>query len=241
MTLSQAIALDLGILLTIVALSAWTDHWEIVTVYFLLQFARLLLRLDWREDILGAYRRLRPFHIGLAGLAAAGAMGAALALSWLAERWPLIGWSWLWLFDVPGQNLIASGLNGPPLVAAAYALAMLAVMPRIVLAEEWIFRRGTTGLRDAILRSIAFGLVHALVGVPVAVASLVLPWMGGLLSWEYLRTYRRRRQDLWPWDVEAPALVDDQASRDAVRASSLIHLAFNTWIVLTVLILLLFP
>lgn len=239
LSLPQALALDLGLLLIVVAVSAWTGSWTIVTVYFLFQFARVMLRLDWRADVLAPYLSLRPYHVLLAGAVAAVGVLAAFGLAELAERWPLTAWSWLWLFDVPGQNLVASGLTGPPYIALAYAVALMIVMPRIVLAEEWLFRRGTKGVGNAIFRSFVFGIVHMAVGVPLSVAVLVLPVVGMVLSWEYLRAFQQRLRQAWPLDFPPPPAVVQDAEHHAIRASGLIHLAFNTWVIALVLALML--
>lgn len=242
MTLPQAVALDLALLLAAVGAAAWTGHWEIVTLFFLVQFVRLMLRLDWRTEVLRPYASIRARQLLIAGTLAATGIAASFGLAALAEAWPFIGWSWLWLFDAPGQNLIAAGLTGPPIIAVAYALALLVVMPRIVFAEEWLFRRGTRGFADAVGRSLLFGAVHLIVGVPLSVALLVLPVVGGVLSWEYLRQRASRVRELWPVaGAPPPQIVQDDAASRAVRASSLIHLTFNTIIILAVLILLYLP
>src|SRR3989442_10157980 len=63
---------------------------------------------------------------------------------------------------------------------------------RLAGAEEWLSRGGTETWSGAptARRSVLFGLVHSLVGIPIGVA-LALSVGGFYFTWAYLRVWRR--------------------------------------------------
>lgn len=65
-------------------------------------------------------------------------------------------------------------------------LVLLTGLPRWAMLEEEIFRVGTITWQDAILRSLAFGFVHMLVGVPF-VAALGLSGVGTFFTLLYFQ------------------------------------------------------
>jgi len=65
-------------------------------------------------------------------------------------------------------------------------LVLLTGLPRWAMLEEEIFRVGTLTWQDAILRSLAFGFVHMLVGVPF-VAALGLSGVGMFFTLLYFQ------------------------------------------------------
>ena len=65
-------------------------------------------------------------------------------------------------------------------------LVLLTGLPRWAMVEEEIFRLGTVDWSDAILRSLAFGFVHMLVGVPF-VAALGLSGVGMFFTLLYFQ------------------------------------------------------
>ncbi|GEM_PF-5940654 len=93
----------------------------------------------------------------------------------LALQNPVLNWGW-WAVvatqagqDGAGGNILTAPLSYPILAIPFLALLAL-VLPRLAEMEEQTFRRGTRSWKDGIWRSLAFGLVHMLVGVPLAVA-----------------------------------------------------------------------
>lgn len=126
------------------------------------------------------------------------ALGLGLMVLWP----PVMGWTWLRLIAMPadgpvqGQNLNLAAVRFPWFGLAFLALLALN-MPRLVRREEEIFRRGTRDWRDAIPRSLKFGLIHCVVGVPLgfglalAVPGLVFTaayFRGGIRASAYLHT-----------------------------------------------------
>ncbi len=94
----------------------------------------------------------------------------------------IFGWSWLlWVgnllgvSDVRAVNLSLVGTD-IPVLGIGICILLLIQLPALALLEERFCRKGTKGWRDGLLRSIAFGLVHCLVGVPLAVGiALIIP------------------------------------------------------------------
>ena len=97
-----------------------------------------------------------------------------------------------------------------------------APVPRLFQAvghrcQFWIAAHQHAGRRT--LRCLQFGLVHAVVGIPIGVA-LALSVGGAYFMWAYLRGYRRA--DTWPREA-------------ALLESTRAHLAYNGVIVVLVL------
>jgi hypothetical protein len=55
-------------------------------------------------------------------------------------------------------------------IGVIVSLLMMTALPYLAYFEELLFRQGTVNWRDGILRSIAFGFSHMLVGVPLGPA-----------------------------------------------------------------------
>lgn len=102
---------------------------------------------------------------------------------------PLFRFSWLNLLVTPaddpeaGTNLMAAGVQ-IPWFALVFIPLLALNMPRLARREEEVFRRGTRSVGDAWLRSIRFGLVHMVVGVPLA-AAVALILSGWIFTWCY--------------------------------------------------------
>lgn len=185
-----------------------------------------VLRLDWRLEIVRPYRHLRLRHL-VVGLAA---LSAPVTVYWLTADMPVLNWS---LLTLVGQaetgNVASAGLQVGLWFALPYVLLLLACLPTLALVEEYWFRRGTRGWRDGLWRSLAFGLAHLLVGVPLGVALFGLSAVGLLFTAVYLRAARRPPG----LDDPPPAFVTTRfaaapAERRGMDASALQHLAYNT-------------
>jgi hypothetical protein len=77
------------------------------------------------------------------------------------------------------------------LVPIVFVTLLLIGLPLLVEGEEWVFRRGAEHRTRAAnaCRSVLFGLVHALIGIPIAVA-MALSVGGFYFTWAYLRAWR---------------------------------------------------
>lgn len=136
-----------------------------------------------------ARRSPKEWGIALACVALEVACVLALIVTVLSLGQPLLNWSWLLLLATPADgerpatNLMAAPASFP-WFGAVFLVLLLFNVPRLVRREEEIFRRGTRDWKDALPRSVKFGLVHMVVGVPVGVA-LVLIGSGLFFTWRY--------------------------------------------------------
>jgi hypothetical protein len=184
-----------------------------------------VLRLDWRQEIIRPYRHIRPRHL-LVGLAA---LCLPFGIYILTADIPVLNWSLLNLVgQEEGGNVAGAGLQVGVWFALPYVALLLACLPSLALVEEHWFRRGTRGWLDGAARSLLFGLVHMLVGVPLGVA-FGLGAVGLLFTAIYLRAARRPAALDEPpsafatWRLRAAT----EAERRGMDASALQHLAYN--------------
>lgn len=138
--------------------------------------------------------RLRHFLYALPVFAAV--IGAAIAL----VQVPGLDFGWWTAIGGQGNPVIGatSRTNGTPLewlVPALFVALLVPGLPLLVLREEEMFRLGaeTRSVWGRIRRGVEFGLVHALIGIPVGVA-MALSIGGWYLTWRYLVGYRRGGQ-----------------------------------------------
>jgi hypothetical protein len=109
---------------------------------------------------------------------------------------PLSQFSWLQLLaskenPEAGGNLMVSGAMQVPILGIPFFMLLLLNLPRLARYEEDAFRRGTKDWKDAILRSLKFGFMHCLVGVPLAYG-LGLSVGGMWFTWHYFKGGVRR-------------------------------------------------
>jgi hypothetical protein len=145
-----------------------------------------------RRHVVEIVRGLRPRHF-LGGVPTlAGVIAVALALFEI----PGLSWGWWTALGGEGNPVFGAapeGSVGPLETILPYIFGGLLVlgMPLLVEAEEWIFRRGAESRTPAgnLRRAALFGLVHAVVGIPIG-AALALSVGGVYLTWCYLRGWR---------------------------------------------------
>jgi hypothetical protein len=106
-------------------------------------------------------------------------------------------------------------------VPVVFIALLVPALPLFAYAEEQLFRRGAERWtrRRRVVKTVQFGLVHALIGVPIGVA-LALAVGGGYFLAVYLRAFRRR-----------------PSSAEATLESARAHTAYNGVIVIVVLVL----
>lgn len=100
-------------------------------------------------------------------------------------------------------------------VPVVFVLLLVPALPLLVEREELAFRLGaeTWSTPRRIVKAVLFGLVHAVIGIPIGVA-LALSIGGAAFTLAYLRAYR------------ATGL-----RRQAILESSRLHLAYNATII----------
>lgn len=103
----------------------------------------------------------------------------------------LLQWSWLSLLAGPkdkdvGTNLGVSAGASIPYFGVIFVLLLFLNLPGLARNEEEIYREGTKNWTDAIPRSLKFGIMHCLVGVPVA-AGIALALPGLWFTSEYFK------------------------------------------------------
>lgn len=198
----------------------------------------------WRErsslgEYLGLYLKIRPRQVLIAVPLILLSFGIIIGFyELLPSSEPALSWlktSWLNQVGEEGTNTIAIPFSYG-LFAPIWGLMLVAALPFLALIEERIFRRGTRTRADIARRSLIFGLVHCIVGVPLFVGLFVLPISGTVYSLEYLRALRAQgalklppnawREDDEAWEIE----------ERAVRASALVHLTYNLLVLAVVLV-----
>ncbi len=111
-----------------------------------------------------------------------------IALLW-SFGGPVMRWGWLTMLATPadgpdpGTNLMIAPTSIPWFGVAFFALLTIN-LPRLARREEEVFRRGTRNWAHGIQRSFKFGMIHMVVGVPVA-AGLALSFAGLFFTWRY--------------------------------------------------------
>jgi hypothetical protein len=201
---------------------------DLLTVAVLLWFGSRLfvsfqrsMRSDNRRFALTIVRGLRVRHFLPVPLVVALVVVVALGLTQL----PLLSFGW-WT-AIGGQGNPAFGVTdrtaGTPfevIVPLVFLVFLVPALPLLVLREEELFRLGAESWSPwkRIGKTLLFGLVHAVVGIPIGFA-LALSIGGAHFLLGYLRMHRR---------------TSDR--RAALLESTRLHLAYNTSIVVLVLV-----
>lgn len=164
-------------------------------------------------------RGLRPRHFAPVPFLLTAVIGA----SWLLLQVP--GLTFGWWTAIGGIGNPAFGMTeataGTPLfdlVPVLFVILLIPALPLLVEREEEIFRLGAEEWSPfkRVWRAVVFGLVHALVGIPIGVA-LALSIGGGWFTYSYLRGVRR-----------------GGTQRAGIDESTRMHLAYNSVIVVLV-------
>ena len=101
--------------------------------------------------------------------------------------------SWISLIssEVKSQNLITSpGLSGSIPIVCIFWVVFTLCLPYLAKIEEIGFRGDVTDIKSRIIKSIAFGLVHMIMGIQLYIA-IILIFVGYLFSCKYMVGFRR--------------------------------------------------
>lgn len=157
----------------------------------LVSVARVSIRT--RTRTIALLQGLRPRHF----LMALPVLVLVLVVATALIRIP--GLSFGWWTAIGGQGNPVTGVTTTTgtskislLVPAVFSVLLLIGLPLFVEREEEVFRLGAEQRtrRENARRAVTFGLVHAIVGIPIGVA-LALSVGGFYFTWAYLRTWRR--------------------------------------------------
>lgn len=203
--------------------SATGSRWPMALLMAAL-LGRGVMSLDWRREIVRPYRMIRLTHLVIALVT----LILPLVAYSLTADLPWLSWSLLTAIGQEGGNVAGAGLQVGVGFALPYVLLLLAAFPTLAVIEEQWFRRGTRGWVDGIWRSLLFGVVHMLVGVPLGVALFGLGAVGCVFTAVYLRAARRPVVGVTSL-VFMPDRYGDAspAERQGMDASALQHLAYN--------------
>ena len=101
--------------------------------------------------------------------------------------------SWISLIssEVKSQNLITSpALSGSIPIVCIFWVVFTLCLPYLAKIEEIGFRGDVTDIKSRIIKSIAFGLVHMIMGIQLYIA-IILIFVGYLFSCKYMVGFRR--------------------------------------------------
>jgi hypothetical protein len=175
---------------------------------------------DGRELFRAIVSRIRWRHLWPIPLVLAGVIGLAALL------WQIPGLNWGWWTALGGQGNPVFGSNDSTngtvwewLIPAVFLILLIPALPLFAYAEEQMFRRGAESWSrpKRALKVVQFGLVHALIGIPIGTA-LALSVGGAYFMATYLRSFRVQR-----------------SSSEATLESARAHTAYNGLIILTVI------
>jgi hypothetical protein len=150
--------------------------------------------LSSRSEVWPLVAGLRPRHF----LRAIPVLAAVLIVATPLLQIPGLDFGWWTALGGQGNPVVGVGRpEATPgvletLVPVVFVTLLILGLPLLVEGEEWVFRRGAEHRSRAAnaRRSVLFGLVHAVVGIPIGVA-LALSVGGFYFTWAYLRMWRR--------------------------------------------------
>jgi hypothetical protein len=165
------------------------------------------------------WTRLRWRHIWPVPFVLAGVLIVAVPLLMI----PVLRWGWWSAIGGDGNPIFGSstattGTVWEWLIPLVFMLLVIAALPLFANAEERMFRSGAQRwtTRQRVVKVLQFGLIHALIGIPIGVA-LALSVGGAYFMSVYLRSY---------------ALTG--SAREATLESTRAHTAYNALIIVTV-------
>jgi hypothetical protein len=154
-------------------------------------------------------------------------LATVIAVATAVMQIPGLGWGWWSAIGgqgnpVFGSNDATTGTVWAWLIPLGFMALLLPALPLFAYAEERIFRAGAEGwsARKRALKILQFGLVHAVIGIPIG-AALTLSLGGAYFMRIYLRTFART-----------------QSRQASTIESTRAHTAYNATIVVIVVVVL---
>jgi hypothetical protein len=187
----------------------------------LVQAAKLSRSSRGRSLSRQVWTRLRWRHIWPVPFVLTGVLIVAVPLLMV----PVLRWGWWSALGGDGNPIFGSstatiGTVWAWLIPLVFMLLVIAALPLFANAEERMFRSGAQRwtTRQRAVKVLQFGLIHALIGIPIGVA-LALSVGGAYFMSVYLRSY---------------ALTG--SANEATLESTRAHTAYNALIIVTVAI-----
>ncbi len=183
--------------------------------------ARLSLQGPGRVHTLLIVRGIRMRHVFLAPFV----LTVVLIVAGLLIQLPVLSWGW-WT-AIGGQGNPVTGTTDQTagtalewIVPIAFLLVLLPAIPVFAETEERMFRLGAENWSPAkrVGKAVQFGLMHAVIGIPIGVA-LALSIGGGYFMWCYLRRFKATGRP-----------------RESMMESTRAHVAYNLEIVTVLLV-----
>ena len=188
-----------------------------LVAYRLVSAARVALGRGGRARSVRIVRGIRPRHVWPIPFVLAAVVAVAFALFTIAPPLQIGWWSLLGGEGNPvfGEAEVTSGTVWEWLVPLVFVTLLAPALPLFAQREEEIFRLGAEERtrRQRMVRSVLFGLVHAVVGIPIG-AALALSVGGFYFTQRYLAGFARTGRR-------------DEALLESTRA----HTAYNLAIV----------
>ena len=135
-------------------------------------------------------------------------------------------WSWLDLISKPAIN-VNTGIIQNNNYKYLIVIAFLLFIPFLAKIEEEIFRKNIFNTKKRIIASIAFGVVHIIVGIPLY-ASIVISIFGYILSVIYKNKF-------------VTVLIKEMnpilANAKSINTITAIHSIYNMYVVILLILL----
>jgi hypothetical protein len=167
------------------------------------------------------WTRIRWRHVWPVPFVLAGVLIVAIPLLMV----PVLRWGWWSAIGGDGNPVFGSssttmGTVWEWLIPLVFMVLVVAALPLFANAEERMFRTGAQrwSTRRRVVKVLQFGLIHAVIGIPIGVA-LALSVGGTYFMSVYLRSY---------------ALTG--SAKEATLESTRAHTAYNALIIVTVVI-----
>lgn len=178
---------------------------------------------DARARALELVKGLRPRHFVPVPLV----IGLVLLAATLLVAIPPLDFGWWTAIGGQGNPVFGvtertAGTSFETIIPFVFLVLLIPALPLLVEREEFLFRLGaeTWSTPKRIGKALLFGLVHALVGIPIGFA-LALSIGGAYFTLAYLRAWRATG-----------------SRRSALEESTRAHLGYNASVVVVVIVVL---
>lgn len=166
------------------------------------------------------FRGLRPWHF----LVAWPTVAIVIGLFYLFYQVPYLDIGWWTTLGGEGNILLGRGSETGalgPIITGLFMALLVLVMPAFVYLEEEAFRQGAEkrGVLANVGSCIVFGLLHLIMGIPIA-AALAISAGGGVLMLVYLYHHSPSNEAHWKGPSSA-------VTNEGTLAAARVHLAYN--------------